>query len=248
MRVEGGVGGRGWGGWGWLEHGSPRLQTPNYNSLLILNKLLFSFFHGEIAGSPFGLRQHLEKIPIGTGAPEQTGRTPTIEPTELTACLADPRAWRFAVSWVQAYTILVFEVLQALSRICFKVSFFRVKTLFPTLFSEFSSVQLLSRVRLFATPWTTAHQASLPITNSQSLLNPCPLSRWCHPTIWSSVIPFFSCLQSFPASESFPMSQLFASGGQSIGASSSASVLPMNTQDWLPLGWTGWISLQSKGL
>ena len=78
--------------------------------------------------------------------------------------------------------------------------------------------------------------------------NPCPLSHWCHPTISSSVIPFSSCTQSFPASGSFPMSQLFASGGQSIGVSASASVLPMNTQNWSPLGWTGWISLQSKGL
>ena len=78
--------------------------------------------------------------------------------------------------------------------------------------------------------------------------NSCPLSQWCHPAISSSVIPFSSCPQSFPASGSFPMSQLFASGGQSFGASASASVLPMNTQDWSPLGWTGWISLQSKGL
>ena len=78
--------------------------------------------------------------------------------------------------------------------------------------------------------------------------NPCPLSQWCHPTIASSVIPFSSCPQSFPASGSFPMSQLFASGGQRIGVSASASVLPMNTQDWSPLGWTGCISLQSKGL
>ena len=78
--------------------------------------------------------------------------------------------------------------------------------------------------------------------------NPCPLNQWCHPAISSSVIPFFSCPQSFPASGSFPMSQLFASGGQSIRASASPSVLPMNTQDWSPLGWTGWTSLQSKGL
>ena len=76
----------------------------------------------------------------------------------------------------------------------------------------------------------------------------CPLSRWCHPTISSSVIPFSSCLQSFPASGSFPMNQLFASGGQSIGVSASTSVLPMNTQDWSSLGWIGWVSLQSKGL
>ena len=78
--------------------------------------------------------------------------------------------------------------------------------------------------------------------------NPCPLSRWCHPAISSSVIPFSSCPQSFPASGSFPMRQLFAWGGQSIGVSASISALPMNTQDWSPLGWTGWISLQSKGL
>ena len=76
----------------------------------------------------------------------------------------------------------------------------------------------------------------------------CPLKRWCHPTISSSVIPFSSSLQSFPASGSFPMSQLFASGGQSIGVSASISVLPMNTQDCCPLGWTGCNSLQSEGL
>ena len=78
--------------------------------------------------------------------------------------------------------------------------------------------------------------------------NSCPLSQRCHPTISSSVVPFSSCPQSFPASGSFPMSQLFSSGGQSIGVSASTSVLPMNTQDWSPLGWTGWISLQSKGI
>ena len=78
--------------------------------------------------------------------------------------------------------------------------------------------------------------------------NPCPLSRWCHTTISSSVVPFSSCPQSFPASGSFTMTQFFTSGGQNTGVSASASVLPMNTQDWFPLGWTGWISLQSKGL
>ena len=79
-------------------------------------------------------------------------------------------------------------------------------------------------------------------------LNSCPLSRWCHPTISSSVLPFSSCLKSFPVSESFPVSwRLFVSGGQSIGASASSSVLPMNIQDWFPLGLTGWISLKSKG-
>ena len=78
--------------------------------------------------------------------------------------------------------------------------------------------------------------------------NPCPLSQWCHPTISSSVVPFSSCPQTLTASESFPVSQLFSSGGQSIGVSASPSVLPKNIQGWFPLEWTGWISLQSKGL
>ena len=78
--------------------------------------------------------------------------------------------------------------------------------------------------------------------------NSCQLSQWCHPTISSSVIPFSFCPQSFSASGSFEMSQLFTSGGPNIGVSASTSVLPVNTQDWSPLGWTGWISLQSKGL
>ena len=78
--------------------------------------------------------------------------------------------------------------------------------------------------------------------------NSCPSGWWCHPAISSSVVPFSSCPQSLPATESFAMSQLFSWGGQSTGVSASASVLPMNTHDWCPLGWTGWISLQSKGL
>ena len=78
--------------------------------------------------------------------------------------------------------------------------------------------------------------------------NSCPSSRWCHPAISSSIVPFSSCSQSLPASGSFPMSQLFAWGGQSTGVSASASILPKNTQDWSPLGWTGWISLQSRAL
>ena len=86
-----------------------------------------------------------------------------------------------------------------------------------------------------------------PSPSPRACSNSCPLSQWCHPTILSSVVPF-SCLQCFPESGSFPVSQLFESGGQSIGASALASVLPMNIQDWFHLGWTGWISLQSKGL
>ena len=87
-----------------------------------------------------------------------------------------------------------------------------------------------------------------PSPTSGACSNSCPLSQWCHPTISSSVFPFFSHLQSFQASGSFPVSWFFASGGQSIGASASVSVLPMNIQDWFPLGLTGLISLQSKGL
>ena len=118
----------------------------------------------------------------------------------------------------------------------------------PPLGPQFSSVQSLSRVRLFVTRWITARQASLSITNSRAHPNSCPSSRWCHPAISSSVIPFSSCPQSLPSSGSFPMSQLFTWGGQSTGVSALESVLPMNTQDWSLLGWTGWISLQSKRL
>ena len=103
------------------------------------------------------------------------------------------------------------------------------------------SVQLLSRVWLFATPWTATRQASLSTTNSWSLLKLMSIQP-SHP-----VVSFSSCLQSFLASGSFPVSQFFTSCGQSIVASASASVLPMNIQDWFPLGLTGWISLQSKG-
>ena len=106
---------------------------------------------------------------------------------------------------------------------------------------------LFSRVQLFATPWTAAHQASPP---PRACSNSCLLSWWCHPTISSSVDLFFPCLLSFPASGSFPMSWLFASGSQSTGASASASVLPMNIQGWFPLGLTGlnfWSPRDSQG-
>ena len=98
-------------------------------------------------------------------------------------------------------------------------------------------------------PHETQHaRPPCPSTTPRVHPNLCPLSRWCHPTISSSVIPSSSCPQSFLASESFQMSHLFASGGQSIGVSASTSVLPMNTQDWSLLGWSDWISLLSKGL
>ena len=87
-----------------------------------------------------------------------------------------------------------------------------------------------------------------PSPTPKACSNSCPSNWWCHPTISFSLVPFSSCLQSFPTTGSFPMSQSFASGHQSIGVSASAQVLPMNIQDWFPLEWTGWISLQSKGL
>ena len=141
--------------------------------------------------------------------------------------------------------------------------------IFRSLFNfQFSSVQSLSRVWLFATPWIAACQASLfphlfhcfPIYFPWSDGTRCPsqtpgvhsdsspLSQWCHPAISSSVGPFSSCPQSLPASESFPMSQLFAWGGQSTGVSASASFPLKKSQGWSPSEWTGWISLQSNGL
>ena len=113
---------------------------------------------------------------------------------------------------------------------------------------QFSSVQLLSHVWFFATPWITACQASLSITNSRSSLKLMSIESVMPSSHLILCRPFFSCPQSLAASGSFPMSQLFACGGQSIGVSASTWALPMNTQDWSPLGWTGWISLQSKGL
>ena len=113
---------------------------------------------------------------------------------------------------------------------------------------QFSSVQSISHVQFFVTPWTAEQQASLSITNSQSLLKLTPIKSVIHSTTPSSVVPFSSCLQSFPASRSFPVSLFFTSGGQSIGVSAPASVLPMNIQDWFLLRLTGWLSLQSQGL
>ena len=113
---------------------------------------------------------------------------------------------------------------------------------------QFSSVQSLSHVRLFVTPWIAHARPPCPSPTPGLHPNSCASSQWCHPAISFSVVPFSSCPHSLPELGSFPMSQLFAWGGQSIGVSASASVLPMNTRDWSPLEWTGWISLQCKGL
>ena len=115
---------------------------------------------------------------------------------------------------------------------------------------EISSVQF-SRSVMSNSLWPHELQdarLSCPSPTPGAYSNSCSSSQWCHLTISSSVIPFSSHLQSFPESRSCPMSQFFVSGGQSIGVSASTSVLPINIQDWFPLGWTGWISLQSKGL
>ena len=117
-------------------------------------------------------------------------------------------------------------------------------------------VQLLSSVQSLSCLWlcdcmdhsTWTATPPCPSLTPRVYPDPWPLRWWCHPATSSSVVPFSSCLQYFPASGSFQISQFFASAGQSTGVSASASVLPMNTQDWSPLGWTGWISLQSKGL
>ena len=117
-------------------------------------------------------------------------------------------------------------------------------------FTFFSSVQFSCSVVSYSL-WPHEPQHARPPCPSPTPRvhpNPCPLIRWCHPTVSSSVILFSSCPQSFPALGSFQMNQPFTSGGQSIGVSASTSVLPLNIQDWSPLGWTGWISLQSKGL
>ena len=116
-----------------------------------------------------------------------------------------------------------------------------------TMNNGISSVHSLSRVWLFVTPWIRAWRPPCPSPTPGVYPNSCPSSRWCHPNISSSVIPFSSCLQFCPASEYFLMNQFFTSDSQNIGVSASASVLPVNIQDWFPLGWTGWISLQFKG-
>ena len=125
------------------------------------------------------------------------------------------------------------------------IDYHKLKFIFLVFFTQFSSVT--QSYLTSETPWTAAHQASLFITNSWSPPKPMYIESVMPSNHLISVVPFSSCPQSFPASGSFPMSQFFASGGQSIGVLASTSVLPMNTQDW-SLGWTGWISLQSKGL
>ena len=133
----------------------------------------------------------------------------------------------------------------------FRAQVLYLEALFNQVLRNSSSVHQFSHSVVSNSLWPHELQHARPPCPSPTPRvhpNPCASSQWCHPTISSSVVPFSSCPQSFPASGSFQMSHLFTSGGHSIGVSASTSVLPMNTQDWSPLGWTGWISLQSKGL
>ena len=159
--------------------------------------------------------------------------------------------WLFTTSWTQH------AWLPCPSPNCVSQSLLRLMSMesvmHPTILSSvvpFSSVQFSCSV-MSDSLWPHGLQHTRPPCPSPTPgvhSNSCPSSRWCHPTISSSVLPFSSHLECFPASGSFPMSQFFASGGQTIGVSASASVLPVNIQDWFPSGWTSWISLQSKGL
>ena len=142
------------------------------------------------------------------------------------------------------YLVILFLILLGSDRCCPAMNPFMVQ------FSQVSSVQFSCSVMSDSLwPYQSQHaRPPCPSPSPRVHSNSHPSSRWCDPAISSSVVPFSSCPQSLPASGSFPVSQLFTWGGQSTGVSASASVLPMNTQDWSPLGWTGWISLQSKGL
>ena len=150
----------------------------------------------------------------------------------------------FPLPWDQWYFQLWTFSLSNIFEASWEIVFY----LYPHILLQFSSVQSHSRVWLFATLWTAARQGSLSITNSQSLFKLISSSHCCHPAISSFVVPVSSYFQSFPTSGSFPMSQFVVSGSQSIGVSASAPILPMDIQDWFPLGLTGWISLQSKEL
>ena len=151
------------------------------------------------------------------------------------------------IRYIILISVISSSVIDPLIIICYSVFFFLnfvLKAIFCDIsISQFSHSVVSNSLR----PHEPQH-ARLPYPSPTPGVYPNPWSRWCHPVISSSVIPFSSCPQSFSASESFPMSQLFASGSQNIGVSASTSVLPMNTQDWSPLGWTGWISLQWEGL
>ena len=162
-------------------------------------------------------------------------------------------SFRCRTSWLDIRIYCEMIIIVSLVNICHhtKLQFFFLVVTTVMIYSlQFSLVQFSHSIVSYSLRPHELQHARPPCQSPTPGVHPDsrPSSRWCHPAISSSVIPFSSCLQSLPASGSFLMSQLFAWGGQSIGVSASESVLPMNTQDWAPLEWTGWISLQSKGL
>ena len=178
---------------------------------------------------------------------------------ELALCVMWPKYWSFSLSASPSngYSGLIcfdlLAVVQGTLKNLLQHHSLKASILWHSAFSmvqlsQFSSVQWLSQVWLFVTPWTATHQNPLSINDSLSLLKLMSIALVMPFNHLILFVPLSSCLQSFTASGSYPMSQFFPSGGQSIGVSASASVLPMNIQGWFPLGWTGWISLQSKGL
>ena len=171
-----------------------------------------------------------------------------LQPSFLSEILWEEESQSFCLQFI-FLGIMSFSFIWAYREFFFMV-FFHIQNPTKVRKYQFSSVQF-SRSVVSDTLWPHELQHARPPCPSPTpgvRSNSHPSSPWCHPAISSSVVPFSSCPQSFPASESFPMSQLFAWGGQSIGVPALASFLPKNTQDWSPLEWTGWISLQSKGL
>ena len=161
-----------------------------------------------------------------------------------TICSKD---YLFSLHWI------VLALLSKIGWLRISGLFLDFKILYNLLYLSFISLVYMSWVQSLSRVWLWLREPQharppCPSPTPGGHPNPCPSSWWCHPTISSSVVPFSSCPQSFPASGCFQVSQLFASGGQSIRVSASTSALTMNTRDWSPLGWTCWISLQSKGL
>ena len=156
---------------------------------------------------------------------------------------------KFTILFVFCLTRLLFVFFSFIFSVFFSENWITLLSTYLFFAGSLAIVSSVTQSFLSLRPHGLQHaRLPCPSPTPRAWSNSCPLSWWCHPTISSSVVPFSSCLQSFPASGSFPVSQFFTSGGQSIGASASASIVPLNIQDWYPLWLTGWISSQSKGL